>query len=87
MFALDLNLAIGIIGMLLILFAFFMNQKHKWSVDTYYFDLFNFLGAYLLGIYAVLIGSVPFLILQVVWALISLKDVIKYLVGKKKKKK
>ena len=87
MFVLDLNLTIGIIGMLLILVAFLMNQTHRWTSDTYYFDLLNFLGAYLLGIYAVLIGSVPFIALQTVWAIISLKDVIKYLFKKKKKKK
>jgi len=72
----DLNLLIGIIGMLMILFAFIMNQFRKWNSETFYFDLLNFVGASMLGVYAFLIGSWPFLILQLVWAIISLKDLI-----------
>jgi uncharacterized membrane protein YdcZ (DUF606 family) len=87
MFVIDLNLVIGIAGMLLILFAFIMNQLRKWNSDTFYFDLLNFVGASLLGIYALLIGSWPFLVLQLVWAIISLKDlVIKKAPNKKIKK-
>ncbi len=86
---LEIDLASGITGMILILFAFLMDQTHRWNSDSLLFDLLNFVGASLLAYYAVVIVSWPFLILQLVWALFSFKDVIKDLnrVKKKKQKK
>ena len=79
-----IDLLVGLSGMVLILVAFFMNQTHRWSPDSITYDFANFIGGLLLVIYALMISSYPFLILNLVWTLISLRDV--YLdLGKKEK--
>mgnify|MGYP000448043699 CR=1 FL=1 len=67
---------VGTCGMLFILFAFLMNQIHKWSADYVIYDIFNFIGGFLLFIYAIMIRSYPFLILNGVWMFVSLRDII-----------
>lgn len=70
----DYYTAIGSLGALLILIGFIMNQLHLWK-DTYFiYDFINLLGSVLLVIYAILLGSFPFLVLNGVWALVSLRD-------------
>ena len=66
----------GIAGMLLILLAFFMVQSHTWSQDDLIYDFVNFLGSLLLVIYGVAGHAWPFVILNSVWGLYSLKDVL-----------
>lgn len=68
---------IGIIGAGLLLVSFMLNQLHKLSRDSTVYDLINFLGALLLVIYALDIGSYPFAILNGVWTLVSLRDILK----------
>ncbi|MBT3303939.1 hypothetical protein HN592_00970 [Candidatus Woesearchaeota archaeon] len=70
-----MELIIGLIGMGLILFAFFMNQIHRWKSDSLYYDIVNVIGSLLLTIYALRINSWPFLILNAIWLVISIKDV------------
>jgi len=72
----DLPLVIGIIGMILILVAFFQVQSHAWSQDGLAYDVVNFAGSVLLVIYGITGGAWPFVILNGVWALYSLKDII-----------
>ena len=67
---------IGIIGAGLVLLAFIMNQTKKWKNDSLVYDLVNFLGAGILIIYGLMIKGYPFVILNSVWALFSLRDVI-----------
>ena len=67
--------SIGFVGMALILFAFLMNQFHKWRDDSLAYDVVNAVGATVLIAYAFVIGSIPFLILNGIWALVSLRDV------------
>lgn len=66
----------GIIGATLILLAFILNQTNKLSNDNFYYDLLNFVGSFLLVIYAIVTGAIPFLILNTVWAVASLRDLI-----------
>lgn len=66
---------IGVIGSALILLAFGMNQVNKWKNDYLIYDLVNLGGSILLIIYAILIASIPFLILNLVWASMSARDV------------
>lgn len=67
---------IGSLGAALILIAFVMGQMHIWK-DTYFvYDLLNAVGSILLVIYAWIGFSWPFVILNLVWALVSLKDVV-----------
>lgn len=81
-----IDLLIGVTGALLILFAFIMNQIHLWK-DTYLkYDIFNAVGSLLLMTYAALIISYPFLILNLVWFVVSIRDVI-FDINKMEKKK
>lgn len=70
------SIYIGSLGAGLILIAFVLGQLHIWK-DTYLsYDLLNALGSILLLIYAWIGFSWPFVILNAVWAAISIKDVI-----------
>lgn len=68
------ELIIGLIGMALILFAFFMNQTHKWKAEYPIYDIVNIIGAALLITYSLLIKSWPFLILNAVWFIVSVRE-------------
>ena len=78
----DYPLALGIAGASLTLFAFFMEQAHRWKDESVVYDGCNFFGAALLVIYSYLLGSYPFLVLNGVWALISLRDLVRDLRGR-----
>lgn len=67
---------IGIVGATLILVAFVMEQLHKWKDTDLKYDVFNAIGGTLMVVYAYLLGSYPFLILNMVWAAVSIRDVI-----------
>ncbi|HEY5714324.1 MAG TPA: hypothetical protein VIT68_03155 [Candidatus Gracilibacteria bacterium] len=67
---------LGVLGAALILIAFLLNQLHKWK-DTYFvYDFFNFIGSTFLVIYAVDGKVWPFVVLNGIWALMSLRDSI-----------
>jgi uncharacterized membrane protein YdcZ (DUF606 family) len=72
----EINTIIGFFGMLLILIAFLMDQLHKWNSDDLIYDVINFVGSSLLVYYAIVLVSVPFFILNFIWAIFSLKDII-----------
>ena len=72
----DPFLLLGIIGMLCILWGFLMAQTHRWSEDSFIYDLVNFIGSALLVTYAIAGRAWPFLILNAIWALYSLRDVL-----------
>lgn len=67
---------LGVIGSFCILLAFTMNQIHRWKDDDMVYDGVNFLGAVLLLIYSLLLKSYPFVALNLVWAGISLRDLV-----------
>jgi hypothetical protein len=75
----NLETIIGVAGASLILIAFVLNQFGKWSKDSFSYDLVNASGSLLLIVYAYLLVSYPFMILNGVWFLVSVRD----LVGKK----
>ncbi len=66
---------IGILGAFFMLLAFVMNQTGKWKTNDLIYDVVNFIAAVLLVVYGILIKGYPFVILNTVWALVSLKDV------------
>lgn len=72
----DITLAIGVIGSACILFAFTMNQINHWKDDDTVYDGMNFVGALLLFIYALLLKSYPFMVLNGVWGVVSLRDLV-----------
>lgn len=74
----ELNTFLGIAGMALVLFAFLLNQMSVWQNNNLKYDLSNLIGSGLMVYYAFTIKSFPFLILNLVWALVSLKNVTIY---------
>ena len=67
----------GFLGMFLILLAFIMEQWHKWKDNGLIYGLTNSLGSLLMCVYAGFIGSIPFLVLNFTWLIVSMRDVFK----------
>lgn len=74
---------IGIIGSALVLIAFLLNQYNKLKNSSFIYDFVNFVGSACLFMYAVSTESIPFVVVNAVWGLFSLKDCIVYLVKRK----
>ena len=72
----SLVLFIGILGAGLVLLAFILGQLHVWKDTSLIYDLVNFIGAVLLIVYGLMIEGYPFAVLNGVWALVSLRDVV-----------
>ena len=72
----DPYFVLGIIGMLMILWAFLMNQMNKWRKEMLIYDASNSLGSLFLVLYALDGRAWPFVILNGVWLLYSAKDVL-----------
>jgi hypothetical protein len=66
----------GTAGAVLVLLAFFLNQMNRWKADDFAYDAANFFGGLLLVIYATWISAWPFLMLNSVWTIYSLFDMI-----------
>ncbi len=62
------SIVIGTAGMILILLAFVLDLLNKLDDDTKLYNLMNLAGAALLFYYAYYLFSLPFMILQSVWA-------------------
>lgn len=77
---------IGVIGGIIVLIMFALNNLKKISNESPLYDFMNFVGSAFLVIYAIWLGSVPYLIINLVWGTVSLVDVIKYLIHKNTKK-
>jgi len=71
-----IGVIVGFVGMFLILLAFFMNQTRRWKTENPVYDVINFIGALLLIVYSYLIKSWPFLILNLVWLIVSFREAI-----------
>ncbi|MCA9360314.1 hypothetical protein H6785_02280 [Candidatus Nomurabacteria bacterium] len=68
---------LGLLGAGSILVAFVLNQFGKWSKDSFSYDAVNTFGAFILIIYAHLITSYPFMVLNTVWFIVAFRDVVK----------
>ncbi len=64
----DPRLLIGTLGLVVLLVGFIVEHLGASKGRRFYFNLFNMIGSVLLGIYAVLIGNIIFIILEFVWA-------------------
>jgi len=64
--------ALGIIGMLFILFSFILDEFTKINRETRINNLINVLGSSMMVYYAFKIKAWPFLILNLIWAVTSL---------------
>jgi len=59
---------LGVAGLLMILTAFALNLFKKIESEKVTYNILNFVGGCFLAIYSWALGSIPFLILQTVWA-------------------
>ncbi len=73
--------SMGIAGMLCILAGFLLIQTHKVTADSLLYDILNFGGSALLVIYGVAGSAWPFVILNGVFMLYSLYDIVRDLQG------
>jgi len=72
----DIDLIIGIAGMMLLLSGFTLNLVRKLSADSIPYILLNVLGGGLSVYYAVVLDAVPFIILEAVWTGFALYKLI-----------
>ncbi|MDH5442347.1 MAG: hypothetical protein OEX08_01965 [Candidatus Nomurabacteria bacterium] len=75
---------IGATGATIILIFFLLNQTNIIKKESVWYDLGNAIGAGIMIWYSILLWSVPFLILNIVWAAFSACDVVKFFVQNKK---
>ncbi len=75
---------VGAVSALLTLTAFVGNEYGKLSVESVVYDGLNFVASIGLLIYAASLGSLPFMAINTVWALVSGFDVVKYFWAPKK---
>lgn len=71
-----MTLFIGTVGATIILILFILNQLNKIEIGNFFYDFGNLIGGLLLVYYSILISSIPFLVINAVWALFSAKDVL-----------
>ena len=70
----------GMIGMFLILLAFFLNEFHqRWGKDSAKYNLTNIFGSGLLVYYSFILDSWPFIILNLAWFLTAGVKLVKIL--------
>ena len=83
----DFTTILGIIGATLILVAFILEQTKVWNSEMLKYDFVNFVGSAILIYYGFLIKGYPFVILNSVWALVSLHDVVTDIIRNNKSEK
>lgn len=69
---------IGFVGVFQILWAYILNVMGKLKKENLAFILLNLLGAAMACLASVLMNYLPFIILEGVWALVSLYSLFKY---------
>ncbi len=75
---------VGIVSAGMTLTAFVGNEYGKMTAESIWYDVLNFVASIGLLLYAAHLGSLPFMIINTVWALVSGFDVVKYFWGAKK---
>jgi hypothetical protein len=75
----------GTAGAGIILVFFLLNQTGKVKTKALSYDVWNFLGASLLVAYSLALRAYPFAVLNGVWALFSLRDILQDVAGSGKK--
>ena len=77
---------LGFVGMTLLLSAFIFNQIKWFANDSFWYHMFNFVGAYILSHYAYLLSNTPFLILEFVWGSFSAYQLVVMLCNRSRNK-
>lgn len=76
-------LVFGVGGAAIMLIAFALNEMHQLNQDSVWYDVLNFVGAALLTTYAILIASIPFAVLNGIWACVALRDIVLFTMARK----
>lgn len=79
----DVYQFIGFVGMLFIVWAYFLLQLEKQTVNSYTYQILNLLGAILLLISLFVHFNLGSFIIEVFWIIITLFGMYKNLKGKK----
>lgn len=75
----ELSIIMGLIGVGLLLIAFFLNLFKIIMQDTKIYTIMNIYGAGLSCYASILIGFVPFVILEGTWSIVAIIGLIKIL--------
>jgi hypothetical protein len=67
---------LGVLGMLLFLYAYFMLQRGHWQAQSYRYFSTNLAGAMLLMASLVIDWNLPAFLLEAAWALISMWGIL-----------
>ena len=79
----EFPILIGSIGVFLLLLAFFLNLFKILMQDTKTYIVMNIVGGGLSCYASILIGFLPFVILEGVWAIVAFVGLIKVLVNRR----
>ena len=71
------TMSLGIAGVVILLTVYVFNQFNILKNSGVLYDGGNFVGASLLVMFAYEIGAWPFVVLELVWAAVSLRDLIR----------
>ncbi len=81
------DLAIGVLGLVLILSAFLLEEFHKHTrYESLAYNTINLVGAFFLGWYAWTLNSWPFLVLNVVWMAIAAFKLVEISAGSRSRR-
>jgi phosphatidylserine synthase len=80
----DTTQIIGTIGSGVVLIGFLMIQSKKWSSDGQKYLLSNLIGSLLLIVYAIILKSYPFVVLNTIWVAVSLYKLVELAIKNKK---
>ena len=69
---------LGFVGVFQILLAYFLNVTGKVTNNSLVFILLNLIGATMACLASILLDYLPFIILEGIWALITVYSLIKY---------
>ena len=69
----------GFIGVSLLLVAFFLNIRDFIQKDSLIYILLNIAGAGIACLASILLGYLPFIVLEGCWTIVSIFGLIKYL--------
>jgi hypothetical protein len=70
---------IGVVGVTILLLAFFLNLTNKIKKDSLLYLIMNFIGASIACFASILMNYLPFIILEGCWALVSAYGIFKFI--------
>jgi hypothetical protein len=78
----DLFFFIGVVGILLILLAFLIENIGKSGKNKIYYNILNCIGSFFLLLYAYANNTILFIFLNAVWVLIAIYFIVRHYIFK-----